>query len=67
MTHNGGALCCAGILCYVSRQLKPIEKLKLKLNSFAEIYPVSRIWADSDKKMRIYSSASIAENPMLPA
>jgi hypothetical protein len=31
MTHNGGAFCCAGIPCSVSRQLKPIEKHKLKL------------------------------------
>ena len=51
---NGRAFCCAGILCSVSRQLKPIEKLKLKLNSFVEIYSVSRIWADSDKKMSLY-------------
>jgi hypothetical protein len=47
------------------RQLKPIEKLVLKLCNVAGIYSVSRIWADSDKKMRIYSSASIAENPLL--
>jgi len=61
---NVRAFCCAGILCYVSRQLKPIEKLMLKLCNVVEIYSVSRIWADSDKKMRTYSSASIAENPM---
>jgi hypothetical protein len=44
---------------------KPIEKLKLKLCTFDELYSVSRIWADSDKKTRIYSSANIAENLML--
>ena len=62
MHANGRAFCCAGILCSVSRQLKPIEKLMMKLCNVAGIYSVSRIWADSDKKMRIYSSASMAEN-----
>jgi hypothetical protein len=62
LSDNGRAFCCAGILCSVSRQLKPIEKLKMKLCNVVEFYSVSRIWADSDKKMRIYSSASIAEN-----
>jgi hypothetical protein len=31
IAYNGRAFCCAGILCSVSRQLKPIEKLQLKL------------------------------------
>ena len=62
ISANVGAFCCAGILCSVSRQLKPIEKLMMKLCNVAGNYSVSRIWADSDKKMRIYSSASIAEN-----
>jgi hypothetical protein len=34
---NVRAFCCADIPCYVSREQKPIEKLKLKLNSFVEI------------------------------
>lgn len=62
VADNVRAFCCAGILCSVSRQLKPIEKLMMKICNVAGIYSVSRIWADSDKKMRIYSSASIAEN-----
>jgi hypothetical protein len=37
----------------------------LKLCNVAELYSVSRIWADSDKKKRICSSASIVENPLL--
>ena len=49
MTHNDRAFCCADILCSFSRQLKPIEKLKMKLGNVDELYLVSRIWADSDK------------------
>lgn len=45
-----------------SPEPQPIEKLMMKLCNVGEIYSVSRIWADSDKKMRIYSSASIAAN-----
>jgi len=41
--HNVRAFCCAGIPCYVSWEQKPIEKLKLKLYSFAEIYSFSPI------------------------
>jgi hypothetical protein len=39
----------------------------VKLCNVDGIYSVSRIWVDSDKKMRIYSSANISENPMLAA
>ena len=60
---NGRAFCCAGILCSVSRQLKPIEKLKLKLCNVADLYLVRRTWADSDKKLRIYSSPRHSAKP----
>jgi len=41
MTHNGQAFCCASILCSVSRQRKPIEKLEMKLSYTVEIYSFS--------------------------
>jgi hypothetical protein len=43
VAENGRAFCCAGILCSVSRQLKPIEKLMMKLCNVAGIYSVSLI------------------------
>ena len=49
MPHNARAFCCADIPCFVSRQLKPIEKLMLKVKTKAELYSVSRIWADSER------------------
>lgn len=56
----------AGIVAVSVRQLKAIEKLKLKLTTKSQIdirLPEQKLIAK--KKMRIYSSASIAANPML--
>jgi len=42
-----------------------IEKLMMKITTKADRIPSAWIWADSDMKLRIYSSASIAANSML--
>jgi hypothetical protein len=60
------------LLCWYSKIRqpgpKPIEKLKMKLYSFAEIYSFSPVLPlSSDIQTRIYSSASIAENRLLSA
>jgi hypothetical protein len=52
---------------FLQPEQKLIEKLKLKLRYTVEIYSFSRTADDSDIQIRIYSSASIVENPMLCA
>ena len=48
------AFCCAGIPCYFSPEQKPIEKLKLKLYSFAEIYCSARTTDDKRTGRSVY-------------
>ena len=59
------AFCCTDNPLSISLEPMPIEKLKLKLYSFVEIYSISQYIADGDNKMRIYLFVSIAESPML--
>ncbi len=47
------------------RNCSPIEKLMMKITAKADRNSSAGTAADSELKMRIYSSASIAANPML--
>jgi len=60
------------LLCWYFIMSSPepllIEKLKLKLTTKSQIeFRRLELLLIANKKMRIYSSASIAANPMLPA
>ena len=63
---TGRACCCAGIHCSSSPELKPnkITDDEDKNKSSIELR-LTELLLIANKKMRIYSSASIAANPML--
>ena len=62
------AFCCADSLCYFCLVLLLIKDRKLMVYSKAGLWSFSfGLQLISDMSMRIYSTASIAENPLLAA
>jgi hypothetical protein len=50
LATNGRAFCCAGILCSVSQQPKPIEKTEVEVMQKADSNCSARTGADSEQK-----------------
>jgi hypothetical protein len=68
IAHNVRACCCAGILYRSVHNVSPIEKTKdedMYKSSIMKVLPKPLLI--ENKKLRIYSSASIAASPLLPA
>jgi hypothetical protein len=67
MATNGRACCCAGIHCSSSPTVSPIKFIKVQItNKSSKEIGQPKPLLIANKKMRIYSSASIEASPLLP-